>query len=74
MKQCSNDCNQMLGGKRVREEKRLPHIVTFVKNVRTRSFLKVVIIKSSGCSKEQLFYKISQNSAQEMAVVKSFFS
>ena len=27
VKQCSNDCNQMLGGKRVREEKRLPHIV-----------------------------------------------
>ena len=24
---CSNDCNQMLRGKRVREENRLPHIV-----------------------------------------------
>ena len=27
MKQCSNDCNQMLGGKCVREENRFPHIV-----------------------------------------------
>ena len=27
MKQCLNDCNQMLDGKRVREENQLPHIV-----------------------------------------------
>ena len=27
MNDCSNDCNQMLRGKRVREENRLPHIV-----------------------------------------------
>ena len=33
MKQCSNDCNQMLGGKHVREENRLPHIVKYSENL-----------------------------------------
>ena len=27
MKHCSNDCNQILGGKSVKEEKWLPHTV-----------------------------------------------
>ena len=27
VRQCSNDCNQMLGGKRIREENQSPHIV-----------------------------------------------
>ena len=26
-KQCSNDCNQMLGGKHIREENHFPHAV-----------------------------------------------
>ena len=33
MKQCSNDCNQMLAGKRVREENRLPHTVKQSQNL-----------------------------------------
>ena len=37
MKQCSNDCNQMLGGKRVRQENRLPHIINVFKKIISKS-------------------------------------
>ena len=52
MKQCSNECNQIMSGKRFREEEGLPYIVKQSQNVFVLDRSKYVFLNISQYSQE----------------------
>ena len=61
MKQCSNECNQIMSGKRFREEEGLLYIVKQSQNVFVLDRSKYVFLNISQYSQENTYVGVSFN-------------